>query len=552
MTAKQMIASSHAAEDLSHVFWKAADNPRTRTGPAGVVQHALACVKAFDEQTVRSDDGKQIQLMSLIAEKALQEDLTYASPEMARGETFDQRALVFAIGVLIFERLTDRHPFGASHNVRVARIRRGEMGSGVNYFPSVPRNLREILIRAMGPFPEERYTSLESMTVDLQRFVDSSPLSESILEDSVSTPRVETRATGNDKARQQTADGLPKVGVTDSLFDDTDDGEMTAVRRVPDQIEVQSRPQLLPTPTLVKSDDSTHADAVSPTSKDVSTKTHEETDGSKAREAVKQEARPDVSPERPRTSAEMAKARLAGTLDSGVPEPVGVGQVYRSGMLKRFAPLMYMAIGSGATALVFLVSGGSPSRSLDNSKIPSTLPTGAGLSHKAQPTSHTTALQAARSESSQISQPDAASVRLSPSSAIASSSGANADSDGGAKNSEGDRSAASAEVVESRHPVMEAGHRLAQVLRRCRVSTPGRGLRVAVFVEPGGKIKRGFLASGPSSKRKKCFREAVRGLKVSVEMPESDYLEWRVKLKADGQEDLFLTRPKELRKIVNL
>ena len=76
-------------------------------------------------------------------------------------EQLDERALVFSVGVLIFEKLTGRHPFGEVGNPeRLARIRRGEMASGVNYFPIVPPGLRTVLVKAMGPFPEERWSSL--------------------------------------------------------------------------------------------------------------------------------------------------------------------------------------------------------------------------------------------------------------------------------------------------------------------------------------------------------------------------------------------------------
>jgi hypothetical protein len=69
--------------------------------------------------------------------------------------------------------MTGRHPFGEKGNPdRLARIRRGEMASGVNYFPIVPPGLRTVLVKAMGPFPEERWSSLLELRAQLERFVD--------------------------------------------------------------------------------------------------------------------------------------------------------------------------------------------------------------------------------------------------------------------------------------------------------------------------------------------------------------------------------------------
>ncbi|MCA9664293.1 MAG: hypothetical protein KC503_01860, partial [Myxococcales bacterium] len=161
------------ANTIADVFWQAAEAPSDDRTAHDVVLHALLALRAFDAGDVRSPkDGNPLRLMGLVAEMGLEEDLVYASPELVRGETFDVRALVFTLGVLIFERLTDRHPFGSSDNpTRLARLRRGEMGSGVNYLPSVPKDLRAILMRAMGPFPEERYGTLAELRSELAEFV---------------------------------------------------------------------------------------------------------------------------------------------------------------------------------------------------------------------------------------------------------------------------------------------------------------------------------------------------------------------------------------------
>jgi hypothetical protein len=159
-------------QDIAGIFWSAASPESEDRTPEVVVRHSLASIAAFEAGSVKGrKTGKPTTLMELVADMGIEENLIYASPELARGEPFDERSLVFTLGVLIFERLTDRHPFGTPDNPeRVARIRRYEMGSGVNFFPSVPKELRSILMRAMGPFPEERYRSLLELKQDLARF----------------------------------------------------------------------------------------------------------------------------------------------------------------------------------------------------------------------------------------------------------------------------------------------------------------------------------------------------------------------------------------------
>ncbi len=58
---------------------------------------------------------------------------------------------------------------------RFARIQKCELGSGVQFFPQVPSQLRNVLMKAMGPFPEERYRSLKELRDHLERFVEGRP-----------------------------------------------------------------------------------------------------------------------------------------------------------------------------------------------------------------------------------------------------------------------------------------------------------------------------------------------------------------------------------------
>lgn len=177
-----VIPISSRKRTLSERFWSIArgmDSGRSepdQVKPVAVVRHVLAVLDALERG--EGQDGSlsinTVSFLKLLREHELRGDLSYASPEQIRGETMDERSLVFSVGVLLFERLTGRHPFGAEGNYprRVARIRKGELGSGVNYFPTVPAGLRTVLMRAMGPFPEERWANLSELRARLEQFVD--------------------------------------------------------------------------------------------------------------------------------------------------------------------------------------------------------------------------------------------------------------------------------------------------------------------------------------------------------------------------------------------
>jgi hypothetical protein len=168
---------------LAERFWSiarsvgpAGDDAESRE-PKAVVRHVLRILDALSSGQV--GDGLSQSTVSFLQLLRLQEaqgDMSYASPEQARGEVLDERSLVFSVGVLIFEELTGRHPFGAVPSPRrFARIQKCEMGSGVQYFPQVPEQLRNMLMKAMGPFPEGRFASLKELRQALERFAMDKP-----------------------------------------------------------------------------------------------------------------------------------------------------------------------------------------------------------------------------------------------------------------------------------------------------------------------------------------------------------------------------------------
>ncbi|MFI5289924.1 MAG: hypothetical protein ACHQ17_09760 [Polyangia bacterium] len=177
------VATKRPPGTLAERFWSLAraagptDEDATSPEPKAVVRHVLHILDALSAGEV--GDGlsqSTLSFLNLLRQQEAAGDLSYASPEQARGETLDERSLVFSVGVLLFEELTGRHPFGAiASGRRLARIQKCELGSGVQYFPQVPSQLRNVLMKAMGPFPEERYASLRELRRHLERFLDDRP-----------------------------------------------------------------------------------------------------------------------------------------------------------------------------------------------------------------------------------------------------------------------------------------------------------------------------------------------------------------------------------------
>ena len=182
MSAPSPISLKRPPGSLAERFWSIVksttpSSDETSPEPRDVVRHVLRILDALASGEVGDALSQStVSFLQLLRQQEQAGDLSYASPEQARGESLDERSLVFSVGVLLFEELTGRHPFGAmASGRRFARIQKCELGSGVQFFPQVPSQLRNVLMKAMGPFPEERYRSLKELREHLERFVEGRP-----------------------------------------------------------------------------------------------------------------------------------------------------------------------------------------------------------------------------------------------------------------------------------------------------------------------------------------------------------------------------------------
>jgi serine/threonine protein kinase/Tol biopolymer transport system component len=100
--------------------------------------------------------------------------IAYMSPEQASGQPLDARSDIFSFGVVLYELLAGKRPFGGATDLEVLQtIIHGEpqpLGG------EVPAPLSSLVEKTLEKDPAERYQSMREMVVDLKRVARQKPL----------------------------------------------------------------------------------------------------------------------------------------------------------------------------------------------------------------------------------------------------------------------------------------------------------------------------------------------------------------------------------------
>lgn len=100
--------------------------------------------------------------------------LAYMSPEQAFGKPLDRRTDIFAVGVVLWEALTNRRMWKGSAEGAIAhRLSIGDIPKAVELAPNAPPQLLTICDRALAPRMEDRYPTALAMKEDLEAYLAS-------------------------------------------------------------------------------------------------------------------------------------------------------------------------------------------------------------------------------------------------------------------------------------------------------------------------------------------------------------------------------------------
>jgi serine/threonine protein kinase len=114
-------------------------------------------------------DSKALTQRKATAPGAVMGTPSYMSPEQARGQEVDARTDIFSLGVVLYEMLAGRAPFGGVNALDViGAILNQEPVPLRQRAPGTPRELENIVSRALRKDREERYQHVRDLLVELK------------------------------------------------------------------------------------------------------------------------------------------------------------------------------------------------------------------------------------------------------------------------------------------------------------------------------------------------------------------------------------------------
>ena len=133
--------------------------------PSNILLDALGLVKILDFGVAHADllHSDQLRVKTQQRSDTVKGKLGYLSPEQVLGQPVDQRADIFALGVVLFESLTLERLFvGGSDIQTLMNIRECAIETRLGSHPNIPDPIKSILRRSLASDPARRFQSAQA------------------------------------------------------------------------------------------------------------------------------------------------------------------------------------------------------------------------------------------------------------------------------------------------------------------------------------------------------------------------------------------------------
>ncbi len=103
---------------------------------------------------------------------ALRGKLMYMSPEQASSRPVDHRSDVFALGIVLYELVTDQRPFFGSTDMSLLdKVRRGTVAPPSSLHADIPAHLEKLVMKALEREPQDRHRDAGAMHHELEQML---------------------------------------------------------------------------------------------------------------------------------------------------------------------------------------------------------------------------------------------------------------------------------------------------------------------------------------------------------------------------------------------
>jgi tetratricopeptide (TPR) repeat protein/predicted Ser/Thr protein kinase len=114
--------------------------------------------------------AKMVDASILTKEGEIMGTVAYMSPQQATGEPIDHRSDIFSLGVVLYELLAGQRPFSGDQEIAVVFSLLNEEPMGLRELnPEVPRELEQIVFKALQKETQDRYDQVGQMVLDLEK-----------------------------------------------------------------------------------------------------------------------------------------------------------------------------------------------------------------------------------------------------------------------------------------------------------------------------------------------------------------------------------------------